>query len=330
MAEDTDIQWCDSTVNPTMGCDGCELWNKNRKTCYAGKIHDRWGGKNKGFSPTFDEITLHPGRMEKAARWSDLTGTRRPTKPWLNGLPRLIFVSDMSDALSKVVTLDYLEEQIINIVNSDLGRRHHWLWLTKLPNRMAKFSDWLSKKGIGWPHNLWPATSITTQQTTFRIKHLLNVGDDRTIRFLSVEPQWEQVDLSDWLPKLSWVIQGGESGPEAKPFHIEWVSDLIQQCRKNQVPYFLKQLGALVHRRDTRISFDDGHAGDWTEWPQKYRVRQFPISATKRRAVVSRKSQRRSVPTSSGYRLSDINSAKKLIEQVGSISRAKKLLDALG
>jgi len=22
----TNIQWCHSTVNPVMGCDGCELW----------------------------------------------------------------------------------------------------------------------------------------------------------------------------------------------------------------------------------------------------------------------------------------------------------------
>src|SRR5688572_33443058 len=25
----THIQWCDSTVNPVMGCDGCELWPRN-------------------------------------------------------------------------------------------------------------------------------------------------------------------------------------------------------------------------------------------------------------------------------------------------------------
>jgi hypothetical protein len=31
MAETTGIQWVDGTVNPTMGCDGCELWNKQRK-----------------------------------------------------------------------------------------------------------------------------------------------------------------------------------------------------------------------------------------------------------------------------------------------------------
>ena len=25
----SDIQWCDDTCNPVMGCDGCELWPKN-------------------------------------------------------------------------------------------------------------------------------------------------------------------------------------------------------------------------------------------------------------------------------------------------------------
>jgi hypothetical protein len=24
--KDSPIQWCDHTVNPVMGCDGCELW----------------------------------------------------------------------------------------------------------------------------------------------------------------------------------------------------------------------------------------------------------------------------------------------------------------
>ena len=44
MSRDTKIQWCDSTCNPTMGCDGCELWNKQRKSCYAGVLHTRFGG----------------------------------------------------------------------------------------------------------------------------------------------------------------------------------------------------------------------------------------------------------------------------------------------
>lgn len=49
-----------------MGCDGCELWDKNRKSCYAGKLHERFGGSNPGFAPMFEQVTLFPGRMAEA------------------------------------------------------------------------------------------------------------------------------------------------------------------------------------------------------------------------------------------------------------------------
>jgi protein gp37 len=39
MAIKTQIHWVDSTVNPTMGCDGCELWSDTCKTCYAGLVN---------------------------------------------------------------------------------------------------------------------------------------------------------------------------------------------------------------------------------------------------------------------------------------------------
>ena len=68
MSKNTTIQWCDSTVNPTMGCDGCELWDQKRKSCYAGILHMRFGGATKGYAPSFEEVTLFPGRMAEAAR----------------------------------------------------------------------------------------------------------------------------------------------------------------------------------------------------------------------------------------------------------------------
>lgn len=65
----TNIQRADSTVNPTMGCDGCELRNPAAgvRKCYAGTLHDRYGGKTKGYSPSFEVITPWPGRMAEAA-----------------------------------------------------------------------------------------------------------------------------------------------------------------------------------------------------------------------------------------------------------------------
>ena len=277
MSDTTKIQWCDSTVNPTMGCEGCELWSAKAKKCYAGVLHVRRGGKTKGFSPTFEELTFWPGRMAMAARWRDLTGTARADKPWLDGLPRLIFVSDMSDALSSIVPFEFLRDEIIANVTMPEGRRHRWLWLTKRPDRMAQFSDFLRAEGIAWPENLWAGTSITTQATTTRIKSLLKVGDEGTTRFLSVEPQYEPIDLSAWLTTLDWVIQGGESGHDARPFHVEWALELIRQCVAADVPYFLKQLGSMACIRGQRLRLADHHGGDWSEWPAAIRVREMPI-----------------------------------------------------
>lgn len=139
MSASTKIQWCDSTCNPTMGCDGCELWTAKVKKCYAGVLHVRFGGATKGYAPTFEEVTRFPGRMQQATRWKDLSGQPRADKPWLNGYPRLIFVSDMSDAMSDGVSFEYLRDEVIDCVTSDAGRNHQWLWLTKRPNRMAEF-----------------------------------------------------------------------------------------------------------------------------------------------------------------------------------------------
>lgn len=283
MSKNTKIQWCDSTVNPTMGCDGCELWDRNRKSCYAGILHMRFGGATKGYAPSFEEVTLFPGRIAEATRWSDLRGRNRPDKPWLDGLPRLIFVSDMSDALSKVVTFDYLKDEVIANVTSEQGRRHHWLWLTKRPKRMAEFSAWLRDRGVEWPSNVWTGTSITSQKTASRIKHLVNVGDEETIHFLSVEPQVENIDLDGWLPKVDWLIHGGESGHGARTFDLRWATDLIERCRNHDVPYFLKQLGSQVVDGSMRLTFEDNHAGDWDEWPKSVRVRQLPSVRFQRR-----------------------------------------------
>jgi protein gp37 len=273
MSQKTKIHWCDGTANPTEGCDGCELWGKQRKTCYAGNLHELFDGHKRG---TFGQVTLFPGRMAKAAAWSDLRGKARPDKPWLDGLPRLIFVSDMTDVLCPSVSFEYLKDEIIENVVSDKGRRHCWLWLTKRASRMASFSAWLAEQGISWPAHLWVGTSVTEQRTTNRIEHLMKVGDSKTVHFLSVEPQVEPLDLTPFMPQVDWVLHGGESGHQARPFHVEWAVELLAACKLHNVPYFLKQLGCVAVRNGKRLAFEDAHASDWSEWPQDIAVREVP------------------------------------------------------
>lgn len=265
MSKDTSIQWCDSTVNPTMGCDGCELWTPGRpmkkaigypgepgyaaavkgiaerRTCYAGALHRHYGGVRKdggrtGYAMRFEQVEEFPGRTAEAARWSDLTGTERPDKPWMNGLPRLIFVSDMSDSLSKAVTFEYLKREIVDVAmgvdgqvqaeedegrgseeaggtqakpkkpkkrKESLGRVHQWLWLTKRPKRMAEFAWWLREEhGIEWPDNLWAMTSVTSQETLKRVEALMDVGGPMTMRCVSLEPIAGPVPIKRYMESI--------------------------------------------------------------------------------------------------------------------------------
>lgn len=157
--------------------------------------------------------------------------------------------------------------------------------------------------------NVWLGVSVENQQTANeRIPLLLQVPAKK--RFISAEPLLESLDLGPflWGPEspcekcpldadcecgwktkfdlglkaLDWVIVGGESGRGARPFNLEWADDLVSQCRRAKTAVFVKQLGAMAYRRredgalDLVMDLQDTKGGDWSEWPQHLRVREFP------------------------------------------------------
>jgi hypothetical protein len=78
----TDIEWCDSTLNLEMGCDGCELWNRKNgiKHCYAGLVTDIRKGRD-GWPEAFELPKIFPNRLPTALGWPDLTRQSRPEFP---------------------------------------------------------------------------------------------------------------------------------------------------------------------------------------------------------------------------------------------------------
>lgn len=143
---------------------------------------------------------------------------------------------------------------------------------TKRPARMAEFADWLIARGSAWPKNLVPMTSITSEKSYSRIEALRMIP--ATARGLSIEPLFEKV--SPDLNGIDWAIVGGESGPSARPFHLEWAFDLRTQARQAGCAFFLKQAGANPYDNGTPIKLRDSHGGNWVEWPKPWRTRHVP------------------------------------------------------
>jgi protein gp37 len=269
--KETPIEWCDSTVNGSSGCNGCELWNAKSHLCYAGKTHEgRWGHSlaithPQFYSKSFSEVKMIPGRFAMAASWSDLRGKNRPDKPWLNGLPRLIFVGDMGDFLSREVTDEFLWNELFAAINSKQGQRHFWLLLTKQISRLKSLSERMG----GLPFNSMAMTTATDQATAnFRVRELIEV--DCEWRGLSCEPILGPIDLThlrdredelfnlngltgEWIAdgmnepvltsSLDWVIGGFASGDEAPVPDADCAVGLRNQCQQFEVPFFFKQWG---------------------------------------------------------------------------------------
>lgn len=206
-------------------------------------------------------------------------------KPWLDGLRRKIFVGDLSDIFSEAVTFDFLKEEIIDVATDRIGSRHDYQLLTKRPKMAVRFAQWLkTEHGLEWPENIWIGTSITNRTTLTRLDDLIRV--QAKVRFISLEPQIEDVDLEHWLSDVHWVIIGGESdqGEPGRSFDIAWARHTIEQCREAGVAAFVKQLGSNPTGFKTKAQEAavrrDHHGGDWSEWPKDIQVREMPDRVT--------------------------------------------------
>jgi protein gp37 len=203
----------------------------------------RYAGKP-GWPKTFTTPTLFPERIEKAARWPDLTGTKRPGKPWLDGRPRMIFLNDLGDLFAPFDPCPpdfYPRSRWLNVYLPTIARSPHvWLLLTKWPDRLAEFAKWRG----GLPRNLWCGTTVTDQRTADeRIPWLLDCP--ATVRWISREPSLGLVQYKpEWLKKIHLIAHGGESGPGARPDHPDWARADRDQCQAAGVKYFFKSWGA--------------------------------------------------------------------------------------
>jgi protein gp37 len=63
-------------------------------------------------------------------------------------------------------------------------------------------------------------------------------------KFLSIEPQLGDIQLHT-TKGISWIIQGGESGPNKRPFDLTWANHMRYACKELNIPYFFKQIDKI-------------------------------------------------------------------------------------
>lgn len=278
MAENTKIQWCHHTFNPWRGCTkvspGCEH-------CYADAMSKRNPSVLGVWGKYGSRVIASEAQWKLPVKWNkeaEAAGERRR-----------VFCASLADVFEGNATLPDNTYYAIRDARKRLFAlisatpNLDWLLLTKRP----EFVDIILTEDIAYDGilsddfpNVWIGTTVENQKyADERIPELLKIP--AKVRFLSVEPMLEAIDLEKKYRQLSWnhavyplegyyaehgnidenghpmydghqwtgnridwVIVGGESGGKARPFDVTWARSIIEQCKTSGVPVFVKQLGA--------------------------------------------------------------------------------------
>jgi protein gp37 len=223
MSDNSAIEWCTATWNPTTGCDrisaGCD-------NCYALTLAKRLKAMGSAkYQTDGDPRTSGPG-FGLALHYDSLG------LPYTWKTPQTVFTNSMSDLFHGRVPLAFVREVFAVMADTP---QHTYQVLTKRSPRLPKVAGKLD-----WPPNLWMGVSVENATHLDRIDHLRAVP--AAIRFLSLEPLIRPLGTLD-LDGIGWVIVGGESGPKARVMHPDWARDLRDQCQAAAVPFFFKQSG---------------------------------------------------------------------------------------
>lgn len=237
------IQWptakyWEKTWNPVIGCKPCSPSCEN---CYAAALAKRFG---QSFEP-HQSSQDHPPRsgIVFCGNMTDMFGE------W-----NCFATADMADTIQS-------NEAI-------------YLWLTKRVSRMCesihKVFDGYEWRKTRRHYHYYGFTAENQEWYDERFDIWRAVAPLGVNGWLSAEPLLGSIDLHlgyiapEDLP-FKWVVTGCESGPNRRPCKIEWIEDIVAQCRAREIPVFVKQLD--INGKCER---------DIDKFPAHLRIRQVP------------------------------------------------------
>jgi len=238
----TKIQWTDKTWNLTSGCkkvsDGC-------KNCYAEVMHNRLTAmKSPKYLKPFSEFQMHESEINKIP----------------SGKGKMVFINSMSDFFHDDMEINFIDKVLAKI---DANPDNIYQVLTKRSENIYEKlygqdenKEYLMRElgGNNFINNLWIGVTVENKATRKRIKDLVNPNIVSRVKFLSIEPLLEDLELTvSELKGIDWVIVGGESGKNSRPINKEWVEAIQRTCKEAEVPFFFKQWGGVNKKESGRI-----------------------------------------------------------------------------
>lgn len=237
----TKIEWTERVWNPSIGCNkksaGC-------KHCYAERFAKRLQAIGLEDYKDGFKFKILPHRLEEPLK------IKKPTK---------FFVNSMSDLFHEEMPFEYLDK-IFEVINKT--PQHIYQILTKRENVMFEY---FTTRKI--PTNVWLGVTVENATYKKRIEFLRKIN--ATIRFISFEPLIGLIGRLN-LSGIHWVIVGGESGKQARIIKNEWVEEIFNQCKEQDVAFFFKQWGTWGADRIKRNKKENGrkfNGKEWNEYP---------------------------------------------------------------
>lgn len=257
MGKNSNIEWCDHTVNFWIGChkvsDGC-------KFCYMYRDLHRWKQ---------DPAELKQVSIKRII--SVLNNAQKGDK---------IFVNSWSDFFHENV--NEWRKVAWEIISK--YPYLNFLILTKRPENIYNNlpADW----GIDGYPNVWLGVSVESEKYKDRILYLskLKSKNSQFKTFVSCEPLLSNINflypdnICNSFSLLDWIIVGGESGNNAGKFRfreckLSWIKNLILLSHTFGKPIFVKQLGSYIAKEN---NYKNRKGGNIDEFPLVMRFREFP------------------------------------------------------
>jgi protein gp37 len=268
VGEHTKISWTNHTFNSwwvctkvSPGCDHCyaEAWARRMGYEWGKTAPRRFFGKKHWNEP----LRWNEKAKREGVRQRVLCGSMCDVLDTWRGTP--IFPDSMRDWETwKLIVggdgwLGVARYRLWQLI--DNTRSLDWLLLTKRPENYKSMlpRHWFNR-------NMWIGTTVESPEYLWRAKAIATVP--AVVHFISWEPGLAYVDFRQVCAdraKNWWVIGGGESGPDCRPFDLHAARRVRNDCREVGARFFLKQLGGHPDKQD-----------DPTAWPNDLRIQEFP------------------------------------------------------